>query len=326
MPDERADPDRDRRRRPQARQGQRRPLHPPLVHRRPRPAQELLDQRVRARGRVRGRDGLRRLLDHRLQPDRGVGHDRHARPDHASTILPWRARGEGDRADVLRRPGPRRRALRGRPALDPAPGAAAGRGHGLRRLQHRPRARVLLLQGRPARGRHARDPRRGRLLRPDHARRRLRRPPRDDPRARAARHPRRVRAPRGRPLPARGRHALQGRARDVRRLHDVPDRRQGVRDEVRLARDLHAEAAVRRERLRDARPPVALQGRQERLLRPRRPVLPLADREGVHRRPAASTRARSRRSSRSGSTPTSAWCPATRRRSTWPGRAATARR
>ena len=128
--------------------------------------------------------------------------------------------------------------------------------------------------------------RRGRLLRPDHARRRLRRPPRDDPRARAARDPRRVRPPRGRPLPARGRHALQGRARDVRRLHDLPDHGQGVRDEVRHARDLHAEAAVRRERLRDARPPVAVGRRPQRLLRRRRPVLPLADREGVHRRPA----------------------------------------
>ena len=49
---------------------------------------------------------------------------------------------------------------------------------------------------------------------------------------------------------ARGRHALQGRARDVRRLHDLPHRGQGVRDEVRLARHLHAEAAVRRERVR----------------------------------------------------------------------------
>ena len=34
-----------------------------------------------SRGAGRGH-GLRRLLDHRLQPDRGVGHDRHARPGH----------------------------------------------------------------------------------------------------------------------------------------------------------------------------------------------------------------------------------------------------
>ena len=168
-------------------------------------------------------------------------------------------------------------------------------------------------------------PRRGRLLRPDDARRRLRRAPRDGAGAGEDGHPRRVHPPRGRPLPARGRHALQERARDGRRLHDLPDRRQGVRDEVRLARDLHAEAAVRRERLRDARPPVARR-RTARTpsstpttstssRRPRRPSSPAS----------SSTRARSRRSSRSGSTPTSAWCPATRRRSTWPGRAATAR-
>ena len=170
------------------------------------------------------------------------------------------------------------------------------------------------------------DPRRGRLLRPDHARRRLGRAPRDDPGARAARHPRRVRPPRGRPLPARGRHALQGRARDVRRLHDLPDHGQGVRDEVRLARDLHAEAAVRRERLRDARPPVALEGRAATPS-----TTPTTSTSSPTRRrrssPASSgTRARSRRCSRSGSTPTSGSSPATRRRSTWPGRGATARR
>ena len=55
------------------------PLHPPVVHRRPRAAEVVLDQRRRARRRARGGDGLRRLLDHRLQRDRGVGHDRDAR-------------------------------------------------------------------------------------------------------------------------------------------------------------------------------------------------------------------------------------------------------
>ena len=93
------------------------------------------------------------------------------------------------------------------------------------------------------------------------------------------------------PVPARDRHALRGRAEDGRRLHDLPHHGQGVRDEVRLARDLHAEAAVRRERLRDAHPPVAVRGRQERLLRPRRPVLPLRRRQGLHRR-AAQARSR----------------------------------
>ena len=193
-------------------------------------------------------------------------------------------------------------------------------------LQHRSRARVLLLPLREAGGRSAGGPRRGRLLRPHDARRRLRRPARDDPGAGAARHPRRVRPPRGGPLPARGRHALQGRALDVGRLHDVPHHGQGVRDEVRLARDLHAEAAVRRERIRHARPPVARRGRQERLLRRRRPVLPLADREGVHRRPAQARAGDLAAVRPVGELLQAAGARATRRRPTWPGRGATARR
>ncbi len=108
-----------------------------------------------------------------------------------------------------------------------------------------------------------------RLLRPDDARRRLGRAARDRARARAARDPRRVHPPRGRALPARDRHALRRRAQDGGRLHDLPHHRQGVRDEVRLACDVHAQAALRRERLRDAHAPVAVQRRQERLLRRR---------------------------------------------------------
>ena len=63
-------------------------------------------------------------------------------------VLPWRTDGaQGQRrADVLRRPEARRRALRGRPALRHAPGARPRRGDGLRHLQHRPGARVLLLR------------------------------------------------------------------------------------------------------------------------------------------------------------------------------------
>ena len=53
---------------------------------------------------------------------------------------------------------------------------------------------------------------------------------------------------------------------DGRRLHDLPDHGQGVRDEVRLARDVHAQAAVRRERLGHAHPPVAVLRWQERVL------------------------------------------------------------
>src|ERR1700712_2064736 len=60
-------------------QGLRRPLRPPLVHRRARPAEELLGQRLRARRRLRRGDGLRRLVDPRLQSDRGARHARGSR-------------------------------------------------------------------------------------------------------------------------------------------------------------------------------------------------------------------------------------------------------
>ena len=265
-----------------ARRGARHPLHPPVVHRHPRPAEGVLDQRHRAGRRVRGRDGLRRLLDHRLQPDRGVGHDRDAGPDdvRGPALAPCRA---GRRADVLRHPHPRAHPVRGRPAARPAPRAAAGRGDGLRPLLRRPRARVLLLP----RLEVDRGARRGRLLRPDHAGRRLRPAPRDRAGARAARDPHRVHPPRGRPQPARDRHALRRRAEDGRRLHDLPDHGQGIRDEVRAPRHVHAQAAVRQERIGDAHPPVAVPRRRQRVLRRRRPVLPIGRRQGVHRRPAA---------------------------------------
>ena len=177
----------------------------------------------------------------------------------------------------------------------------ARRGDGLRRLQHRPRARVLLLQGREDRraappevldeGGYfdlttldaGSDVRRETILALEQL----------------GIHVEYAHHEVG-PLPARGRHALQGRARDVRRLHDLPDHGQGVRDEVRHARDLHAEAAVRRERLRDARAPVAVGRRPQRLLRPRRPVLPLAPRRRRSSPASCATRARSRRCSPSG--------------------------
>src|SRR4051812_24822950 len=97
-----------------------------------------------------------------------------------------------------------------------------------------------------------------RLLRSDDARRGVRRPARHRAGARPARDPRRVHPSRGRAVAARDRHALRRRAEDGRRLHDLPDHRQGVRDEVRLACHFHAEADLRRERLGDAHPPVAL--------------------------------------------------------------------
>ena len=76
------------------------------------------------------------------------------------------------------------------------------------------------------------------------------------------------------------------RAGDGRQRDDVPHHGQGDRDEVRGLRDVHAEAAVRRERLGDARAPVAVRRRPQRVLRPARRVPPELDREVVHRRPA----------------------------------------
>ena len=82
--------------------GARHPLHPLLVHGHPGPAEVVLDQRGGAGRRVRGGDGLRRLVDHGLQRDRGVGHDRDARPEHVrgAAVAPG---GAGRGAHVLRR-------------------------------------------------------------------------------------------------------------------------------------------------------------------------------------------------------------------------------
>jgi glutamine synthetase len=85
---------------------------------------------------------------------------------------------------------------------------------------------------------------------------------RHDPRARVGRHPDRVPPPRGRPVAARDRHALRRRARDGRPLHDVPADREGGRGMARLLRDLHAEAALRRERVGHAHAHVAVQERR----------------------------------------------------------------
>ena len=72
----------------EADQGRGRRARPLLVHR-PRGAPEVVrDHARRDGGRPRRRHGLRRLVDHRLQPDRGVGHGRDPRPrdvrDHAA--------------------------------------------------------------------------------------------------------------------------------------------------------------------------------------------------------------------------------------------------
>jgi glutamine synthetase len=112
----------------------------------------------------------------------------------------------------------------------------------------------------------------------DRAARRRRSPDRD-------RHPRQVPPPRGLGRPARDRArphpARAGRRRRGPRQVAHPQHRRGAR----AARDVHAEAAVRRRRQRHARPPVP-RARWPDAVRGRRPVRAHRPRPGVHRRPA----------------------------------------
>ena len=125
-----------------------------------------------------------------------IEESRHGRDPRSRDVPDDAVEGRRDprRADDLRRRHPGRQALRRRPALRPAPGARTDGVDGLRHLQHRPRARVLPLQGRQRHG----DARRGRLLRDDHDGRGGRAAQRDDPRAHVGRDPGRVPPPRGR--------------------------------------------------------------------------------------------------------------------------------
>ena len=139
---------------------------------------------VRDGGGARRRDGLRRLVHHGLQRDRGVGHGCDSRSRHvpgdaqADRRARTRDRGEG-RAPDLRRRQARRHSVRRRPSLRAARRARPDAAR-LRRVQRRPGARVLPLRGRQ---RHE-DARRGRLLRDDGAGRGDRGSQRHDPRAR----------------------------------------------------------------------------------------------------------------------------------------------
>ncbi len=232
--------------------------------------------------RVRGRDGLRRLLDHRLQPDRGVGHDRDARREHVRGS-PLASGGAGHRrgcSATSRRPSARR--TRATPVTCSSARSSAPRRWALTTstsvpssstsTSATPKSTEVLDEG----GYFdlttldaGTDLRRETVLALEQL----------------GIHTEYTHHEVG-PEPARDRHALRRRAQDGRRLHDLPDHGQGIRDEVRPVRDLHAQAAVRQERLGDAHPPVAVPRRGERLLRPRRRVLPLRRRQGVHRRPA----------------------------------------
>ena len=179
-----ADRPQTRRRRQGARRGEQHPLHPPVVHRHPRAAEVVLDLRRAARRRLRGRHGLRRLLDHRLQRHRGVGHDRHARPDDVQRAALAAGGRRRRRAHVRRRPdaGAAARTRATRATCCAAPRSARRRWASTS-FNVGPELEYYLFRD----NRSHRGPRRGRLLRPHDARRRLRRPPRHGARARAAR-------------------------------------------------------------------------------------------------------------------------------------------
>ncbi len=90
-------------------------------------------------------------------------------------------------------------------------------------------------------------------------------------------------------------------------------------------RHLHAQAALRRQRQRHALPSEHLEGRQERLLRRRRLRPAFGHGQVLHRRPAEARAGAAGAGCARRPTRIAAWCPASRRRSTWPIRSATAR-
>ena len=90
--------------------------------------------------------------------------------------------------------------------------------------------------------------------------------------------------------------------------------------------DLHAEAALRRQRLGHAHAPVAVERRQAAVLRREGLRRPVRHRPLVHRRPAQARPRGARVHEPDAQLATTAWSRASRRRSTWSTRPATARR
>ena len=272
-------------------------LRPPLVHRH-RGAPEELRDHARASSRARSTTGWASTARRSPASTRSRSPTWSRSPTRRrSAILPSSEGEAEDRPHDLRRRQARRRALRGRPALRAAPRARADASRwASTRSTSAPSSSTSCFKDSDGH----RDARRGRLLRDDGARRGDRPPLRDDQGARGGRDPDRVPPPRGRAVAARDRHALRPRARDGR-LHDhLPADREGDRGQARRLRDLHAEAALRRERLGDAHAHVALQGRPQPVLRPGRRVPPVAGRRSSSSPACCTTRASSRPCSRSG--------------------------
>ena len=212
-----------------------------------------------------GKHHVRRVVDRGVRPDRRVGHVPQARPVDVPGLSLGRPDGRERRPHDLRHLHARRRALRRLPAHDPEEGDRAGRRQGLPD-EGRPRGRVLPVPD-EERGADHRIARRGELLRPEPGRPGRRRPPRDRPRARSDGLPRRGGPSRGRAGPARDRLPLRRRADDGRQHQHVPVRREERRHPERPARDVHAQADLRHQRLGHAHAHVAVREQRQHLLR-----------------------------------------------------------
>ena len=149
-----------------------------------------------------------------------------------------------------------------------------------------PEAEFFLFQ-RKRREADDRDPRRRWLLRSGAGRSRRGRAPRDRARPRADGFSRRSRASRGRARPARNRLPLRRRARNRRQRQHLPFRRQERGAAQRPARDVHAQADLRTERLRHAHASVAVSRQGQRLSRRQRAVAVERNLPALHRRTAA---------------------------------------
>ena len=182
-------------------------------------------------------------------------------------VFPWAGpdRREG-RADDLRHLHARRRAVhrlsRGM-TLKKVIALAAAKGY---QMKAGPEAEFFLFQTQNGVPDH-RNARRRELLRPEPGRPGRRRPPRDRPRARGDGLSRRGGAPRGRAGPARDRLPLRRCADDGGQHQHVPLRREERRDHERPARDVHAQADLRHQRLGHAHAHVAVRQRHQHLLR-----------------------------------------------------------
>ena len=258
-----------------------------------------------------------------FSPRAGERRARRPRPQHvraAALGRPQGARGPG----LLRHRQPRRHAVRGRPPPGAAPQPRQGpRASGFT-FYVAPDIEFFYFEP-PAHGAAAAAARRGRRSSTS--------PPTTSPARCASRRSARSRRWASRsstsfhedaPEPAGDRPAPHRRAHDGRQRDDVPAGRAGGGGAAGRARHVHAQAARGRAGLGHAHPHVAVPRRRERVLR--RATTPTTCRRSPSRSwpVCCATPPRSPPSPTRRSTPTSGWCPASRRRSTCRGPATTA--